>query len=105
MRPRPTWLRRRTILERRVEHEPGRERLSLPRQSAGRVLGINEAAWLIGFGEHDIPVLVPAGCSSRWASPTANAPSILRPWNCKRLRNDPRWLAKAIRRHRECIRR
>ena len=58
-------------------------------------LGINEAAWLLGFGEHDIPVLVSSGLLKPLGKPTATGSKFFAAVDLQNFRNDPRWLAKA----------
>ena len=58
-------------------------------------LGINEAAWLLGFGEHDIPVLVSAGLLKPLGRPTASGSKYFATVELQKLRADTRWLAKA----------
>lgn len=58
-------------------------------------LGINETAWLLGFSEHDIPVLVSAGLLKPLGRPTATGSKYFATVELQTLRNDTRWLAKA----------
>ena len=58
-------------------------------------LGINETAWLLGFNEHDIPVLVSAGLLKPLGRPTATGSKFFATVDLQTLRNDTRWLAKA----------
>ena len=58
-------------------------------------LGINETAWLLGFSEHDIPVLVAAGLLKPLGRPTASGSKYFATVELQNLRNDTRWLAKA----------
>ena len=58
-------------------------------------LGINETAWLLGFGEHDIPVLVSAGLLKPLGRPTASGSKYFATVELQTLRADTRWLAKA----------
>jgi len=67
--------------------------LSLPTPPAR--LGINETAWLMGFNEHDIPVLVSAGLLKPLGRPTATGSKYFATVELQALRTDVRWLAKA----------
>jgi len=58
-------------------------------------LGIKESAWLLGFNEHDIPVLVSAGLLKPLGRPTASGSKYFATAELQNLRNDTRWLAKA----------
>ena len=58
-------------------------------------LGINEAAWLLGFNEHDIPVLVSGGLLKPLGRPTTTGSKYFAAVELQNLRTDPRWLAKA----------
>ena len=58
-------------------------------------LGINETAWLMGFGEHDIPVLVSSGLLKPLGHPTASGSKYFATVELQSLRIDARWLAKA----------
>jgi hypothetical protein len=58
-------------------------------------LGINETAWLMGFNEHDIPVLVSVGLLKPLGRPTATGSKYFATVELQNLRNDTRWLAKA----------
>ena len=58
-------------------------------------LGINETAWLLGFNEHDIPVLVSGGLLKPLGRPTATGSKYFATVDLQALRNDTRWLAKA----------
>ena len=58
-------------------------------------LGINETAWLMGFNEHDIAVLVSAGLLKPLGRPTATGSKFFATVELQNLRNDTRWLAKA----------
>ena len=58
-------------------------------------LGINETAWLLGFSEHDIPVLISAGMLKPLGRPTASGSKYFATVELQNLRNDTRWLAKA----------
>ena len=58
-------------------------------------LGINEAAWLLGFNEHDIPVLVSGGLLKPLGRPTATGSKYFAAVELQALRTDVRWLAKA----------
>ena len=58
-------------------------------------LGITETAWLLGFSEHDIPVLVSAGLLKPLGRPAATGSKFFATVELRNLRNDTRWLAKA----------
>ena len=58
-------------------------------------LGINETAWLLGFNEHDIPVLVSAGLLKPLGRPPSSGSKFFATVELQTLRNDARWLAKA----------
>ena len=58
-------------------------------------MGINETAWLLGFGETDIPVLVSAGLLKPLGRPTATGSKYFATVDLQNFRNDSRWLAKA----------
>lgn len=58
-------------------------------------LGINETAWLLGFSEHDISVLVSAGLLKPLGRPPATGSKFFATVELQNLRNDTRWLAKA----------
>jgi|SRR6516162_7302817 hypothetical protein len=58
-------------------------------------LGINETAWLLGFGENDIPVLVSVGLLKPLGRPAATGSKYFATVELRALRDDTRWLAKA----------
>jgi hypothetical protein len=58
-------------------------------------LGINETAWLMGFNEHDIPVLVSVGLLKPLGRPASSGSKFFATVELQNLRNDTRWLAKA----------
>ena len=58
-------------------------------------LGITEAAWLLGFSEHDVPVLVSAGLLKPLGRPPSTGSKYFAAVELQNLRNDTRWLAKA----------
>ena len=58
-------------------------------------LGINETAWLMGFSDHDIPVLVSAGLLKPLGRPASTGSKFFATVELQTLRNDTRWLAKA----------
>jgi hypothetical protein len=58
-------------------------------------VGINEAAWLLGFGEHDISVLVSAGLLKPLGHPPASGSKYFSTSELQALRGDVRWLARA----------
>ena len=58
-------------------------------------VGINESGWLLGFNEHDIPVLVSAGLLKPLGKPTATGSKYFATMELQSLRTDVRWLGKA----------
>ena len=58
-------------------------------------LGIGEAAWLLGFGENDIPVLMSAGLLKALGRPTTTGSKYFATVDLQNFGKDPRWLAKA----------
>ncbi len=58
-------------------------------------LRITETAWLMGFNEHDIPVLVSVGLLKPLGRPTASGSKYFAAVELQTLRNDTRRLAKA----------
>ena len=58
-------------------------------------LGIEETAWLMGFSEHDVPVLVSVGLLKPLGRPSATGSKFFATVELQTLRNDTRWLAKA----------
>ena len=58
-------------------------------------LSIEQAAWLLGFNQHDIPVLVSAGLLKPLGRPSASGSKYFATTELEALRNDTRWLAKA----------
>lgn len=58
-------------------------------------LGINETAWMLGFSEHDIPVLVSVGLLKPLGRPPSTGSKYFATVDLQALRNDTRWLAKA----------
>jgi hypothetical protein len=58
-------------------------------------IGINETAWLMGFNEHDIPVLVSVGLLKPLGRPSSTGSKYFATVELQSLRNDTRWLAKA----------
>lgn len=57
--------------------------------------GISETAWLLGFGDNDIPVLISAGLLKPLGKPTASGSKYFATMEMLNLRNDTRWLTKA----------
>ena len=57
-------------------------------------LGIDETSWLLGFNEHDIPVLVSAGLLKPLGRPASTGSKFFATVELQNLRNDTRWLAK-----------
>ena len=58
-------------------------------------LGITETAWLLGFSEDDVPVLVSVGLLKPLGRPAATGSKCFATVELQTLRNDTRWLAKA----------
>lgn len=58
-------------------------------------LGIAETAWMLGFNEHDIPILVSAGLLKPLGRPMQSGSKYFAAVELQSLRNDTRWLAKA----------
>lgn len=57
-------------------------------------LGINETAWLLGFNEHDIPVLVSAGLLKPLGRPPASGSKYFATVELQNLRSDTRWMVQ-----------
>lgn len=58
-------------------------------------LGINETAWMLGFNDHDIPVLVSVGLLKPLGRPPSSGSKYFATVELQALRTDTRWLAKA----------
>jgi hypothetical protein len=58
-------------------------------------LTIVETAWLLGFSEHDISVLLSAGLLRPLGRPPTTGSKFFATVELQNLRNDRRWLAKA----------
>ena len=58
-------------------------------------LNSEQAAWLLGFQEHDIPILVAAGLLKPLGSPPANGVKYFAASVAGELRDDTKWLARA----------
>lgn len=58
-------------------------------------LTITETAWLLGFAEQDISVLVAAGLLKPLGHPPQSGSKYFASAELQELRNDTRWLAKA----------
>ena len=58
-------------------------------------LGIAETAWLLGFSEHDISVLVSCGLLKPLGRPAPSGSKYFATVELQNLRADTRWLAKA----------
>jgi hypothetical protein len=58
-------------------------------------VGITETAWMLGFAEHDISVLVSVGLLKPLGHPPPSGPKYFATTELQDLRNDTRWLAKA----------
>jgi hypothetical protein len=70
-----------------------REFLSLPTPPARLSLG--EAAWFLGFSDHDISVLVSAGLLKPLGRPPPSGSKYFATAELRALREDTRWLARA----------
>ena len=70
-----------------------REFLSLATPPAR--LGINETAWLLGFTDQDVSVLVSHGLLKPLGHPPPSGSKYFATVELQILRNDTRWLAKA----------
>jgi hypothetical protein len=58
-------------------------------------VGVEEAAWLLGFAPHDIPVLVSAGLLKPLGHPPASGTKFFATATLLKLRDDINWLARA----------
>lgn len=58
-------------------------------------IGIGETAWLLGFSENDIPVLMSAGLLKPLGKPTITGSKYFATVDIQNFRNDIRWLGKA----------
>lgn len=58
-------------------------------------LSIEQAAWVLGFNQHDVPVLVSAGLLKPLGRPLASGSKYFATVDLETLREDTRWLAKA----------
>jgi hypothetical protein len=58
-------------------------------------LSLGEAAWLLGFTEHDISVLVAAGLLKPLGRPPSSGSKYFSTCELQQLRADARWLGKA----------
>jgi hypothetical protein len=58
-------------------------------------LSIGQAVWLLGFNQHDFPVLVSAGLLKPLGRPPASSSKNFATTELEALRNDTRWLAKS----------
>src|SRR5437773_12182218 len=54
-----------------------------------------EAAWLLGFKPHEIPILVGAGLLEPLGRPPSNSPKFFSTEALAALRGDEKWLSKA----------
>jgi hypothetical protein len=71
-----------------------KELLGVRRLSPARVVA-EEAAWLLGFAPHDIPVLISAKLLKPLGHPPANGPKYFATVELEELCRDAKWLAKA----------
>ena len=58
-------------------------------------LTIEQTAWVLGFNQHDIPVLVGAGLLKTLGRPAASGSKYFAALELEELRKNTRWLAKA----------
>lgn len=58
-------------------------------------VGVEEAAWLLGFAPHDIPVLVSAGLLKPLGHPPASGTKFFATATLQKLRDDDKWLSRA----------
>jgi hypothetical protein len=58
-------------------------------------VGVDEAAWLLGFSPHDIYVLVSAGLLKPLGNPPASGTKFFATVTLLKLRDDLNWLARA----------
>jgi len=58
-------------------------------------VSIEQAAWVLGFNEHDIPVLVSVGLLKPLGRPPRTGSKYFATVDLETLRSDTRWLAKA----------
>ena len=58
-------------------------------------LDSQEAAWLLGFAAHDIPILVQAGLLKPLGHPPPNTVKYFSAANLARFRDDAPWLSRA----------
>lgn len=56
---------------------------------------VTEAAWILGFSAHDIPILVAAGLLKPLGHPPANGTKFFASLHLEELRRDVKWLVKA----------
>ena len=70
-----------------------KELLSL-RMLPGR-LTLEQTAWLLGFREHDVPVLTASGLLKPLGNPPSNGVKYFAACDIERFRADPAWLHRA----------
>ena len=70
-----------------------KELLSL-RMLPGR-LTLEQTAWLLGFREHDVPVLTASGLLKPLGNPPSNGVKYFAASEVERFRADPAWLHRA----------
>lgn len=56
---------------------------------------VTEAAWILGFSQHDIPILIAAGLLKPLGHPPANGTKFFASLTLEELRRDLKWLGKA----------
>ena len=56
---------------------------------------ITEAAWILGFSDHDLGILIAAGLLKVLGHPPASGSKYFATAELQALRSDTRWLAKA----------
>jgi hypothetical protein len=58
-------------------------------------VGVEEAAWYLGFAPHDIPVLVSAGLLKPLGNPPSSGTKFFATATLQKLRDDLKWLSRA----------
>lgn len=73
---------------------PERKDFLTLRMPPARVV-VEEAAWLLGFAPHDIPVLVSVGLLKPLGHPPISGTKFFATVTLQKLRDDLKWLARA----------
>ena len=68
--------------------------LSIHKQIPAR-LNAEQAGWVLGFNQHDVPVLVSAGLLKPLGRPSVTGSKYFAAVELEELRKDTRWLGKA----------